>query len=489
MTLFKNTARALALAMGALGLMVLAPISAAQSDEMTSRQFSAASGEIVLEAQKFISQDNFSQALQKLSAAENLPELTPYERAVIAQMQGASFYQLGQFGPAIDALERAIAARGFTPDEAQALRVQRAQIMIGNGQFAAGAEALERHVKSGGNETPEFVKLLSQAWVQAEQYERALPWAEKEFAAARPKERRHFNTLNFLYSNLEMPERQSDLVKEMISRWPNEKPLWDAWASLLSQSGRDEDAFEVSKMLYLGGALAEEEDIRKVVQYYAYYDMPYQAAQILEKEMNAKRVVRQVDKLVQLSSLFRQAREYARAIPILEEATEKGGSGDLFAQLGEALYNEGQCSRAEAAFREAIERGYDAAKAWMLIGACRYEEVQQQEKLSCKMSDTQKSTAAKTKARRLALAAFENVPNGSTQRRGAEKWISFIRGERQTFDNRCRVEIRQRQETCFIDIQRAYAGEFINGRLNLGDPNCESFIPEYDRRFRVKTAA
>ena len=204
--------------------------------------------------------------------------------------------------------------------------------------------------------------------------------------------------------------------------------------------------------------------------------------------MNAGRVVNETDKLLQLSSLYRQAREYGRAIPILEAATQSGGSGELYAQLGEALYNEGECVRAETAFKQAIDRGYEAGKAWTLIATCRYEDVQKQQKLSCQMSEADKAAAPKTKARQSTIAAFQNVPSGSKQAASAKKWISFVKAERLTFDKRCEFEERVRREECFKDIKRAYAGQFVDGKFTLGNPECESYILAYNKEYRGKEA-
>jgi len=480
------TARASALlAMTLACFGTIAPAVSAQEAATASRQFSAKAGEVVLKAQTLITSNQFTAALAMLNEAQRLSDLTPYESAIIAQMQGTSYYQLDQYGPAIAAFEGAITSGGLLPKDAADTRVKIAQLMIANGQNRQGAESLEAYLNSGGALKPQYIDLLTQAWTQAEEFERALPWAEKWFAQASPKERKHYDLMNFLYANLKQTGRQAELVKEMITRWPHEKELWDAWASLLSQSGREQDAFEVNKLLYLGGALTEESDIMKVIQYYAYYEMPYQAAQILEKEMNAGRVSRDTKKLVQLSSLFRQAREYARAIPVLDMATKSDGTGELYAQLGEALYNEGLCKRAETAFMRGIDRGYEVGKAWILIATCRYEDVQQHQKLTCNMSEAEKAAAPKTKARQSTITAFENVPSTSPQSRNAKKWISFITAERATFDKRCIFEEQLRKDECFKDIRRAYDGQFVDGKFTLGNPDCKIYLAEYDKEYRV----
>ena len=192
----------------------------------------------------------------------------------------------------------------------------------------------------------------------------------------------------------------------------------------------------------------------KVVQYYSFYDMPYQAAQILEKEMNANRISRSSDKMVQLSSLFRQAREYKRAIPVLESAAASSGQAKLYADLGEALYNEGECVKAETAFKSAINKGFDAGKSWMLIATCRYEQTQKQERINCQMSEADKAAAPINQTRASAIQAFEQVPSSSREGRNAKQWIKFIKAETNAVENRCEFELSVEKELCFQMIKQ-----------------------------------
>ncbi len=453
------------------------------------RQFSSKAGEKVLEAQNLMTNDNFSGALGILNDVLTLPELNPYEKSTIYQMQGAVYYELNNYQQAIQGFENAISAGGLLPNEIDNLRVNIAQLLIGNGQYARGAQMLEDWNRRGGQLKPTHIEMLTQAWVQSENYTRALPWAERWFNNASPKERKHYDLLNFLYNNLQMPGKQADIVKDMIGRWPDDKQLWDNWASLLANGGREQEAFEVNKMLYLGGALSQEQDLLKVVQYYSFYDMPFQAAKILERELNVGRITESADRLVQLSDLFRQAREYKRAIPILEKAARQSGTAKLYADWGEALYNGGQCDKAEDAFKEAINRGYDAGKSWMLIATCRYEDTQSEERAVC--ADTtseQRAASAKNQKRNNAIEAFNQVPNSSTERRNAQKWITFIRAEAKAVEDRCIFEETLAQELCFIKIRQSYDAQVFTRKFEL-DEECQEFKPRFDKLYRqtVKT--
>ncbi len=468
-------------------LSLVAPTTAMAQDAPTEgRQFGAKAGEKVLEAQNMMTANNFSGALAKLNESLAIPELNAYERSTIYQMQGASYYELNQYGQAISAFENAINAGGLLPNEQDNLRVNIAQLLIGNGQYAQGAQMLENWINRGGQAKPTHVEMLTQAWVQSENYSKALPWAEKWFQQANPRERKHYDLLNFMYNNLKMPGRQADIVKDMLGRWPEDKQLWDNWASLLANGGREAEAFEVNKMLYLGGALSSEQDLLKIVQYYSFYDMPFQAAEILEKEMNAGRISQSPDRLVQLSDLFRQAREYKRAIPILERAASQSGKAKLYADLGEALYNEGNCAKAEDAFTQAINKGFDRGKSWMLIATCRYEDAQKEDRAVCKNTTAeQRANSVKNQKRNRAIEAFNNVPSSSKEGRNAKKWISFIQAEAKAVEDRCEFEASVEEELCIIKIRQAYDAQVFTNTFEL-DEECQPYKAKFDRLYRQK---
>lgn len=451
-----------------------------------NRQFSSATGQIVLVAQEFMTAEQYSAAIPELNKALALPDLNPYERGIINQLLGSCYYEGDQYSAAINAFEGAISSGGLLPKESSALRVNIAQLLIANDQPGRGAQMLEDWNRNGGQLKPQYIEMLWQAWSQAEQYGRALPWAERWFNSASPKERKHFDLLNFLYNNLQMPAKQADIVKQMINRWPEDKQLWDAWASMLANGGREQEAFEVSKMLYLGGAYSSEDELSRVVQYYSYYDMPYQAAQILERELNAGRIAQTPDKLVQLSDLLRQAREYKKAIPILEKAAASSGKAKLYADLGEALFNEGQCVKAEGAFKNAMDRGFDQGKAWVLIANCRYDNAASEDRLNCKMSAAEKKSAPWTAKRDQAVEAFNNVPISSSEAGNARKWKKFIRAEAKAVENRCIFEARVAEEQCNIAIRQAYSNMVFAGKFVLEQEKCLQYKDAYDAKYRQR---
>ena len=265
------------LAVAAIGFSSVLPSGTAFAQE-EGRQFGSETGAKVNEALTAANAGDNGTAVSILQSTLAKPDLNAYERSTMYQMLGQYSFELDRPVEAQQAFENAINAGGLLPKEVESITVVIAQLMISNGQYRQGAERLENFLNSGGQQKPEYVDLLVSAWVEAEDFRRALPWAERWFNTANPKERKHFNLLNFIYNTLGMQGRQADIVKQMINRWPEDKTLWETWASMLYQGNREEEAFEVNKMLYLGGALSDELDLLKVIQYYFVHDMPYLAA-------------------------------------------------------------------------------------------------------------------------------------------------------------------------------------------------------------------
>ncbi len=458
--------------------------SASVEQVVEGRQFSTKTGKIVLAAQKLINDGQYGEAIKLLNTALALPKLTKYERSVIYQLVGSCHYESSQYMAAVQAYEAAIRSGGFTAEEASLLRVNIAQLLIVDGQAVRGAQMLEKWHDDGGLMKPEYVEMLWQAWSRAEQYERALPWAERWYQEAKIKERKHYDVLNFLYNHLQMPAKQSDVVKKMINRWPEDKTLWQAWKSLLANGGREAESFAVTKIMYLAGALDTQQEIELVVQYYGYYEMPYEAAKILEREMNAGSIPKTPEKLVQLANLYRQAREYKLAIPVLERAAKASGTGKIYADLGEALYKENQCDKAEVAFLKAMERGYDKGKSWMLIASCRYDDAATENRISCDMTDAQISASPWMVKRDKAMKAYDQVPLSSREAQNARTWKIFIRAEKHASQRRCNFGVDVKKDRCNIMIKQAYANIIFVGDFRLDDQTCMVYKSDYDLKYR-----
>lgn len=424
-------------------------------EEGSDRKFSSDIGEVVLKAQEALQEDNAAEAINQLNKAMN-KEPSNYERSIILQMRGQAYYGTEQPLRAVEDWRAAINTGELEAETASGLQVNIGQILIVEGRVQEGAQILEEWLKT--HPPKEGIEImLASAYAQNDQYRQALPHAEKAFELANPKERKHFDLLNYVYTQLDMPEKQADILRQMLNRWPDDENLWNGWVSMLANGERNEEAFEVNKLMYLNGMLETENDIIRLIQYYSFYEVPYRGAQILEREMNAGRVERTQKNLELLINLWRQAREYDEAIPALDKAAASAPNGKLYEQLCEAYYSEAQYAKAEAACLKALNKGglSRPGDSWVLIGNSRYER-----------DDTAGAKEAFTRGTQYSASA--NTARG---------WLKFIQEEEKSAAARVKFQETVKREECIITIERIRRDDVLEGREGV------SSIPDRCKEF------
>ena len=218
------------------GVVLAGPISCTTPSSKKvitqERQFSEKHGVIVNAALVALNANDYAKAALILQKELNAQDLSPYERSTIAQLLGSARYELKDYSGAITAFEASIAAGGLLPKEKSSLDLNIAQLMIASGKPVKGAHRLENWIASGHIPKPKHFEYLWQAWSQAKQYDRALPWAEKWFNAAQTKERKHYDTLNFLYAQLGKTKQRQVILEDMARNWPEDKDIKQAISRL-----------------------------------------------------------------------------------------------------------------------------------------------------------------------------------------------------------------------------------------------------------------
>lgn len=279
--------------------------SYAQADE--TGKISAAIAPEVESSLELLKTNDYEAALSKIDKTLQNPGLTPYEKSILFQLKGGAHYELNQHQETIQAFEDAINSGGLLENDTRQLRANIAQLWIAKGEYQRGAEMLEQWGRAGNTLNSTHIEVVMDAYLRSENYELALIWAERWFQDASPKVGKHYDLLHFLYSKLGRTEKQIEIVKMMTERWPDDKTLSDALASIYASSGRERDAFDVTRKYYLTGNPHSESEILRIVKYHSYYDMPYESARILDKEMETGRVSNTLKNKVWLSTLYQDA--------------------------------------------------------------------------------------------------------------------------------------------------------------------------------------
>ena len=409
------------------------------------------------------------------AAAEGYTQLlqagrqSAHERAVLLQLLGRSLWESGDTAGAIDAWRRAVALDALPEDQANTLRINTGQLLLAEGEYREGVTLIETALARGAEPSAGLAMRLAQGYGQLGELEAGLGYARQAFALAEQPKRQQFSILLYFYQQLDMVPEQTALLGRMVARWPEEKVNWTSYAALLARSGREQDAFEINRILYLNGMLTGSAELVRLARYYSHYEYPYGGAVMLERELNAGRVDPEADNYRLLADLWRQAREWERARPVLRRVATLTGEGPDYERLGEALYQAGDFREAEAMFEQALSRGGLArpGDSWTLVGNSR---VEQDDLLG-------------------AVEAFERALDWEYSRATAQGWLDFIERKIAIQRDGERFAHLTAIERCELDIERLRRGVIVSedqvdsqGRRVFDLPaGCEAYFDIYGR--------
>jgi len=367
--------RGFAVATGALAMAA----GAATAQTCTETEFSSTNAELYLKAETalLVEPKNPGLALQNLNSLRQ-KELNCYEFGAALRLGAAIKLENKDYDGAVRDLEEAL-NKGYIPaSDAPQTYYNIAQIYLTQERLGQALVYMDRWVNAGGK--PDRTQMWQLAVInQKEGKDReALKWAERVFQIDGPNAKREvYDFLIYLYDATGNLSKKAELLEFLLAKNPSERKLWDAISGDYFRGNEERKAFEVQKAMYLGGILQTEDEIMRVVNFYNRFNAPFQGAKLLEKEMNAGRVQKTYDKMELLANLYQVAREYERAIPVIEEAARMSSNGSMYERLGRSYSELQEWAKAEEALTNAINKGglKDKGLAWVLIGQSRYEHL------------------------------------------------------------------------------------------------------------------
>lgn len=432
--LFKFTAAAAA-------IMAFGAGSAfAQAAGCAETQFSSKNAEFYLKAEtELLANKNAAAALQALNTLRS-QDLNCYEKGAALRLGAAIKIEAGDYGGAVKDLEAALNQGYIAEAERKNTYYNISQIYLNQENLPKSLEYAQKWIAAGG--TPDRTQMWQLAVInqKMDRNNDALVWAEKVFAIDGPNAKRDvYDFLIFLYDATGQLAKKAQLLEQLLAKNPSERKLWDAISGDYFRGNEEGKAFEVQKAMYLGGILQTEDELMRVVNFYNRFNVPYQAAKILEKEMNAGRINKNYEKMELLANLYQVAREFKRAIPVIEEAAQIAPNGEMYERLGRSYSELKDWAKAEDAFTKAINKGglKNTGLAWVLIGQSRYER----------------------EDRAGAREAFRKANN-----RGGRGWLDFMASEDATEVALARFEIYSKvldaeAEEKLCDDVKVFGGE------------------------------
>ncbi|KCZ94510.1 hypothetical protein HJO_04010 [Hyphomonas johnsonii MHS-2] len=395
---------------GAVVVALMATLGAGAALAQTCEQteFSSKTGQTYLEAeQAAMVKKDYATAISKLNSLRAM-ELNCYEEGAVIKLSAYIKIENGDRRGAVEDLLSALQKGYIAPADAPQTYYNIAQIYLQEEDLAKALEYMTKWQQVGGKPDRTQKWQLAVLNQRADKFKEAVRWAEevrREDGANFKQE--VYDLLLYLYNQTGQKAKLAEVLEILLERNPNERKYWDAIAGNYFAENEERKAFEVQKAMYLIGLLKTDEELMRIVNFYNRFNAPYHAARILEKEMNAGRINKNLERLELLANLYQVAREHEKAIPVIKQAADAGGGGAMYERLGRSYADLQKWKEAEEALTKALSLGgvKDRGNAYVLIGQSRYER----------------------NDRSGAREAFKQAGNNA-----GRSWIDFMNSEEQT---------------------------------------------------------
>lgn len=396
----------------AASLAALAAASgAALAQICDTTEFRSGPGQIYLEAEtEILTNKNPQAALAKLQKLLAMTDLNCYEKGAAMRLGAAIKIESQDYKGAARDLQGLLDA-GLIPQKDRLNTLfQISQLYLTADDRTSALRYYELWLGQGGQPTRDQSWTLASLYYQSGNPRKALEFAEKVFQKDGPNaDRTVYDFLILLYEETGQLAKRAALLETLLERNPGERRLWEVIASDYFKGGDERKAFEMQKAMYFAGLLSTEDELMRIVNFYNRFDAPFEAAKMLEKEMNAGRIKPTFEKLELLANLYQVAREYKRAIPVIQRAAKERDTGAMYERLGRSHFELRSWEEAEKALTTALSKGglKEPGFAWVLIGQSRYER----------------------KDRAGAREAFRKATEISDGRAAGRGWIDFMKSE------------------------------------------------------------
>jgi len=387
-----------------LGLLAVIP---AQAEEKKAPPISSWLYKQLTKTEKLISSQAYPQARKKLEKI--IPELKDksYEQALALRSLSSVYALENNYRKAAKSLEQCLSTQALPEKQQQQALLNLGQLYMATEQYQKAINTLQPWVKKNPTHSNQQVSvLLANAYAQLKQYRKALPYIEQAIRQSKKPQESWFQLNLALHYELENYSAAAAILKKLIANYPNKKAYWLQLAATYQQLSRFKQALNIQNLAYKKGYLQTEAQILQLFNLYMYNKQPYQAANLLAKELNSQRVKKNSAHWELLASAWTNAREYKQAIAALEKASALNNKGELYLQLARIHVEQELWQDAIAVINKALKKGglKQTGEAYILLGMSLYE--------------TEQLSAAK--------AAFKKARKYKKTRKSAAQWLNYV---------------------------------------------------------------
>ena len=269
---------------------------------------------------------------------------------------------------------------------------------------------------------------MGQVYYQMKDYAAAIEQIETGIAIAKERDltvkENWWALLNYLYFEQENWPKVLEILEILVQDFPK-RDYWVRLAGVHGQVGNEKEQVYAMQGAYTAGFLERERDLLSFAGLLMQDQVPYRAAEVLEKAFEEELIEREAKNLQALGQAWQLAQETDKAIPAYEEAGRKSDDGRIYERLAQLYLDDDQFDNCVSASERALDKGglRSVQQAHIVKGMCQFNENQTH------IPNLNTARRSFVECRREAREAED-----TSNQRVCQQWITYIDRETQRLE-------------------------------------------------------
>ncbi len=303
--------------------------------------------------------------------------LNDHEEAVMWQAYGYVFAGQEQYQNAARALELALSLDALGESQSMSTRFDLGQLYMLTEQWDKAITTLVDWYERSEDPPANAEYVVALALAQRERWKEALPYARRAVDKSDPPRESWLQLLLQIHFAQDEKQEMLPVLEQMIELYPK-KEHWLRLYGLFNELGEEDKALAALEVAYTDGLLDRANELVDLARLYAYHELPYSSAMVLEKGIADGTIDPDHDVWDLLANSWLQAREYDKALEPLARAASSDDDGESYVRLAQVYIEREDWSDARQALDQALEKGglTDPGRAHLLLGIAHFGDSQ-----------------------------------------------------------------------------------------------------------------
>jgi tetratricopeptide (TPR) repeat protein len=339
-------------------------------DELTWKQLNA--------IYEDVGEEKFDDAFADLQKMLGRAGRDKYLQAVISQALAQVEWARGNYDESLRYFESAVDSNTLPNQTHFALMYQIAQLYFMQERYEESLERLDLWFCTVPEEkiTSAAYVLQASIFAQNNDYAGALKAIETAIAMDEDPKESWYQLKLAAHFEMEQYPQAAETLETIISKWPDKKTYWLQLSQIYYKLKQDAKALAVLALAYRKNLLDKQGDITYLASLYSHLDVPYKAAEILERGINDGIVEGNKNHWTIVADSWYGAEELEKALAAYAEAGRAANDGNIDLRRGFILIDLERWPAALEALNQALQKGglndHRTGDAYLLRGMAQF---------------------------------------------------------------------------------------------------------------------